>query len=343
MEVLNTLYVTTPQSYVHLDHDTVRIENKKEGISSQIPLLHLMSIVCFGSVSVSPQLIHRCAKDGRSIVLLDFAGRFSARIEGPVSGNVLLRKAQYRASEDRASALAIARNVLAGKLQNSRQVLLHSARDREDQEDRGRLAEGARRLAQVIRELEVCKTLEEARGYEGEGARVYFQAFSAMVRRDDRVAFALSGRSRRPPLDRMNALLSFMYTLLRADCVTALESVGLDPQVGFLHALRPGRPALALDLMEELRYLADRLALSLVNRHQVGEQDFEKRAGGAVYLKAEARKTVIASYQARKQDKLRHPVANQTVPLGLVTFIQARLLARHLRGDMPGYLPFLSR
>jgi CRISPR-associated protein Cas1 len=343
MEVLNTLYVTTPQSYVHLDHDTVRIENKKEGISFQIPLLHLMSIVCFGSVSVSPQLIHRCAKDGRSIVLLDFAGHFSARIEGPVSGNVLLRKAQYRASEDRASALAIARNVLAGKLQNTRQVLLHAARDREDQEDRDRLAEGAGRLAQIIRDLEGCKTLEEARGHEGEGARIYFQAFSAMIRQDDRAAFALSGRNRRPPLDRMNALLSFIYTLLRTDCVAALESVGLDPQVGFLHALRPGRPALALDLMEELRYLADRLALSLVNRHQVGEQDFEERAGGAVYLKPEARKTVIASYQARKQDKLRHQVANQTVSLGLVAFIQARLLARHLRGDMPAYPPFLSR
>ena len=230
-----------------------------------------------------------------------------------------------------------------GKLQNTRQILLRAAREAGNEEDTNQLSEGAKHLGRSIEELGRCQTLDEARGYEGEAARAYFKVFSAMVRRDDREAFAFAGRSRRPPLDRMNALLSLVYTLLRFDCVAALESVGLDPQAGFLHALRPGRPALALDLMEELRFIADRLALSLVNRHQITEGDFEEREGGAIYLTDKARKIVIAAYQNRKLDEIQHEIANKKLPLSLIPFIQARLLARHLRNDLPGYLPFLSR
>lgn len=342
-EALNTLYITTQGAYIRLDHDTVKVEIKGEGTSTQIPLLHLSSIVCFGNISLSPALIHRCACDGRTVVLLDWTGHFAARIEGPINGNVLLRKAQYEATNDDQRALGIARNFLAGKLQNTRQVLLRAARETEIEADRNQLATGAGHLARSIKQLEHCKTLDEARGYEGEAAKAYFQAFSTMVRQEDRMTFALAGRTRRPPLDKMNALLSLLYTFLRTDCATALEAIGLDPQAGFLHALRPGRPALALDLMEELRYLSDRLALSLVNRRQITEKDFEEREGGAISLTERGRKEVIAAYQQRKEEEIQHRVLDKAIPFGLLPFVQARLLARTLRGDLPEYLPFLYK
>jgi len=341
-QLLNTLYVTTSRAYVHLDHDTLRVEVERE-LKLQAPLMQLGAIFCFGDVMMSPALIHRCADDGRTIVLLDQNGRFKARIEGPVGGNVLLRRAQHLALSDDARRLAIAKNMTAGKLRNSRFMLMRSARDAQDREEADVLSTAAATLANILLRSQDRDNLEMLRGDEGEGARVYFGAFTYMIR-ENRSAFALAGRTRRPPLDRMNAILSFLYTLVRADCHAALEGVGLDPQVGFFHALRPGRPALALDIMEELRpVLADRLALTLVNRAQLGPGDFDFIPGGAVLLNADGRKTLVIAYQKRKEEEVEHRVLGQRIPIGLIPHIQARLLARHLRRDLEHYPPYLAR
>lgn len=341
-QALNTLYVMTQGAYAHLDHDTVRLEVEKETVL-RVPLLQLGAIVCFGNTLISPGLMHRCAEDGRAVVLLDRNGRFKARLEGPVSGNVLLRQAQYAALTDGVRALEIARCCAAAKMQNARQVLLRAAREAASTEDRGLLGAAA---IEIARELEAAATagdLDGLRGCEGNGARVYFSVFDLMIR-DDRAAFALKGRSRRPPLDRTNAVLSFLYTLVLADCVAALSGVGLDPQVGFLHALRPGRPALGLDLLEELRApVADRLALTLINRKQLQRDDFEEQPGGAVYLSESGRRTVVVAYQERKKEEVPHRMLGKKIPLGLVPHVQARLLARHLRGDLAHYPAFLVR
>ncbi len=341
-QLLNTLYVTIEPSYLRLDHDTLRVE--VDGSTRlQVPLHHLGAIVCFGDVMTTPAIIRRCGEDGRSLVYLDRHGQFLARVEGPVSGNVLLRRAQHVASMDAEWPARIARNIVAAKIQNSRQVVLRAARESESPEDTGTLSEVAKEQAAILARLPRAGTLDEIRGLEGEGARAYFGAFDRMVR-EDREAFRMDGRSRRPPLDRINALLSFLYTLLLNDCVAAAEGAGLDPQVGFLHVLRPGRPALGLDLMEELRaILADRLALTLINRKQVTRHDFVEKPGGAIQFTDEARKKVVIAYQKRKQDEVEHAVANQSVPLGLVPHVQARLMARHLRKDLEEYPPFLYR
>jgi CRISPR-associated protein Cas1 len=341
-QLLNTLYVTTEGAYLRLDHETLKVD--VEGVTKlQVPLHHLGGIVCFGNVLVSPFLLHRCAEDGRSVVFLNYHGRFKARVEGPVSGNVLLRRAQHQALADPTKPPLIARHIVAGKIQNARQVILRSAREAEDSSDSAFLDQCADELRDSLARLEKSAGLDDVRGIEGNAARAYFDVFDRMVRanRDD---FHMNGRSRRPPLDRMNALLSFLYTLLLGDCVASVEGVGLDPQVGFLHALRPGRPALALDMMEELRaVLADRLALTLINRQQLTAKDFEERTGGAVYLNESGRKTVLVAYQKRKQDEIQHAVLERQVPFGLVPHVQARLLARFLRGDLPDYPPFLYR
>ncbi len=341
-EIGNVLYAVTPGAYLKLDHDTVRVE--VDGATTlRVPLLRLSGIVCFGSIGVSPQLIERCAADGRSVVLLGRNGGFAARVEGPTSGNVLLRRAQHLALSDGIKTCHVARQIVAGKLQNSRQVLLRAAREASEPADIETLDRAAELLAQGLARLKDAHDLDVVRGTEGDAARTYFRAFASMVR-EDRDAFRPHGRTRRPPRDRMNALLSFLYALLRSECVSALEGVGLDPQVGFLHALRPGRPALALDLMEELRpVLADRLALTLVNRRQVRATGFRDLPGGAVYLDDDTRKTVLAAYQKRKQEVVGHRVMRDRVPLGLVPHVQARLLARHLRGDLEYYPPFLYR
>lgn len=341
-QLLNTLYVTTEGSYLNLDHDTLKISVEKE-MKLQIPLHHLGGVVCFGDVMVSPALMRRCGEDGRSLVLLDRNGRFKARLEGPVSGNVLLRRAQHEWSTNAEKSLGIAKKIVAGKIQNSRQVLMRAAREAADAKDEEALRESAAALADSLSRIPYCDDIDQLRGFEGESARAYFNCFDRMVV-EDRESFRLDGRNRRPPLDPMNALLSFLYAMLTNDCVAAAEGVGLDPQVGFLHVLRPGRPALALDLMEELRaVLADRLALTLVNRKQVTAANFEDRPGGAVYLGEEGRKAVVVAYQTRKQEEILHPLLEQKVPLGLVPHVQARLLARVLRGDMDDYVPFLYR
>ncbi len=341
--LLNTLYITTPEAYLRLEGETVCVMVEKEK-RLQVPLHHLGSMVCFGSVMLSPALLGRCMTEGRSIVWLERGGRFQARVEGPVNGNILLRQAQYRAADDPAKTIEIARAFLAGKLRNSRNVLLRGARDGQDESEKTILVQNARLVAGHLRKLPHAADLDALRGEEGNSARIYFQSMQYLIRSAARGDFAFDTRNRRPPMDPMNALLSFLYAVLLHDCRSALEAVGLDPQLGFLHTVRPGRAALALDLLEEFRsVIADRLALTLVNRGQIQANHFDKRDGGAVLLNDDGRKTVITAYQERKQETLMHPVLDQEVPVGLLPHIQARLLARYLRADAPAYVPYLHK
>ncbi|UJS16133.1 MAG: type I-C CRISPR-associated endonuclease Cas1c [Candidatus Jettenia sp.] len=339
-QLLNTLYVMTQGAYLTLDHETVKVE--VEGKTQlQVPLHHLGAIFTIGNVMMSPFLMHRCTENGKAIVFLDMSGRFLARVVGKITGNVLLRQAQYEAVRDTQKAASIAKNIVAAKLQNSRQILLRGARETENNETETQLRQAATILSDTLIHLKKSSNIDEIRGFEGISANAYFQVFDTMVK-ENREIFMMNGRTRRPPKDLMNALLSFLYTLLLNDCVSAVEGVGLDPQMGFLHALRPGRPSLGLDLMEELRsVLADRLALTLINLKQLTKKDFEEREGGAVYLNEGGRKTVVVAYQKRKQDEFTHSLLEEKIPFGLVPHIQARLLARHLRGDIEEYIPIL--
>ena len=342
MQLLNTLYVTTAETYLRLDNDTLRVEVERE-TRLRVPLHHLCAVVCFGSVGLSSPLMHRLAGEGIALVLLDGNGRFMARLEGPVSGNVLLRQAQFRRAADGAFALEMARASVAAKIKNTRQVLQRGAREAKTAEDAALLARRADDLAASLRELPAAPDLDTLRGVEGEAARQYFSGLNLLIRADARGDFFMDGRTRRPPRDRFNALLSFLYAMWMNDCRSALEAAGLDPQVGFLHTLRPGRAALALDLLEEFRPWADRLALTLINRAQVGANDFAVREGGGVSLQPEARKAVVVAYQERKREELTHPLLALTVPLGLVPLVQARVLARALREDGVPYVPFVPK
>jgi CRISPR-associated protein Cas1 len=348
MQLLNTLYVTTPESYLRLDNDTLRVELDRE-VRLRVPLHHLHAVVCFGHISLSAPLMHRLAEESIALVLLDDHGRFKARLEGATAGNVLLRRAQHIASQDTGFALELARCFVAGKVRNGRAVLQRGAREAKSADEAAQLSRRADDLAASLRAVPTTTHLDALRGVEGEAARQYFAAMPLLLRADLREHFAMQGRSRRPPRDRFNALISFLYALWMNDCRSALEAAGLDPQVGFLHALRPGRAALALDLMEEFRPFADRLALTLVNRLQLSAADFIVREGGAVSLQPDARKAVLVAYQQRKQEEILHPLLAQPVALGLVPLVQARLLARAVRGEREvdglraGYLPFLTR
>ena len=334
-QLLNTLYVQTQGTYLRLEGETLRVEVEKE-LKLQIPLHHLGALVVFGNVLLSPFLLKRCAEDGRAVAWLSRSGRFVGRLAGPVSGNVLLRQAQHAALADPVRTADVARAVVAGKIRAQRAVLMRAARDAEPA-DEPAIRAAADALKRSLGAARQSPDVDAVRGEEGQAAAVYFDVFPLLIRAPD---LPFEGRNRRPPRDAVNALLSFLYTLVRSDCTAALESVGLDPQVGFLHALRPGRPALALDLMEEFRpAVADRLALALVNRRQVTPAHFEPRPGGAVYLNEEGRRAVLTAYQERKQKARRHRLFKEPVPQGLLPFVQARLLARHLRGDLPRYPP----
>lgn len=341
--LLNTLYITQPRCWLRLEGKTVQVEVERQK-RMQVPLHHLGAIVCFGDSMLTPALLARCAEEGRSVVWLKENGRFQARVEGPISGNVLLRQAQYQQHANTAESLRIARAMVAGKLRNSRQRLLRSARDSKAAREAEQQRHAALRMGRIVEKLPTTATHDELRGYEGDAARIYFEQLQFGIRPDRRETFSFSGRNRRPPRDRVNALLSFLYALALNDCRSALEGVGLDPQFGYLHVLRPGRPALALDLLEEFRApLADRLALTLINRDQLGAKDFDTRTGGAVVLNDEGRRTVLGAWQKRKQEELQHPLLEQTTQIGLLPHLQARLLARYLRGDMPDYLPYLQK
>jgi len=339
---MNTLFVTHQGAFARLDGDTVRVDANGAKLL-QVPLLALGSLVFFEGASLSPPLMSRCAKDGRDITFLDFAGRFQCRVVGPLSGNVLLRQAQYAAQADAERCIAIARPIVAAKIKNARATLLRSARDTLDAANAATLLQQAAYMADQLAMLPDMATLDQIRGVEGQSASCYFAAFGAMIARD-KSEFAFVTRTRRPPRDRVNALLSFVYSLLTTDCASALEGVGLDPQFGYLHCLRPGRPALALDLVEEFRScIADRLVLTLLNRRQLNPEHFETRPGESVMLTAEGRKILLTAYQSRKQEEVTHPLLQAQTPLGLVPHLQARLLARHLRGDLPTYPPFVPR
>ncbi|NIC40820.1 type I-C CRISPR-associated endonuclease Cas1c [Aquabacterium sp. A08] len=348
MHLLNTLYVNTQDSYLRLDNDTLRVQ-VQDDTRLRVPLHHLQAVVCFGRVGLSLPLMHRLADEGVALVLLEESGRFKARLEGATAGNVLLRRAQHLQSLNAAFTLDFARACVAGKVRNSRQVLQRGAREAKTASEAALLTRGAQDLAATLRALPSACDLDVLRGLEGEAARQYFECQPLLLKADLRPTFSMNGRTRRPPRDRMNALLSFLYAMWMNDCRSALEAVGLDPQVGFLHALRPGRAALALDLMEEFRPFADRLALSLVNRGQIRAGDFLVREGGGVSLTDEARKAVVVAFQERKQEEVRHPVLAQVLPLGLVPLVQARLMARAIRaetdagGEPLSYLPFLVR
>jgi len=342
MQLLNTLYVTTAQTYLRLDNDTLRVEIEQE-TKLRVPLHHLSAVVCFGHTGLSTPLMHRLAEAGIALVLLDDNGRFKARLEGAVTGNVLLRQAQFARLTDPAFTLDMARACVAGKIKNTRQVLQRGAREAKLDDDAKVLARLADDLAASLRALPDASNLDVLRGIEGEAARQYFSGLNLLVRAESRAAFQMDGRTRRPPRDRMNAVLSFLYAMWMNDCRSALEVAGLDPQVGFLHALRPGRAALALDLMEEFRPWADRLALTLINRGQLEADDFVLREGGGVSLEPDARKAVVVAYQERKRDEINHPLLAQSVSLGLLPLVQARLMARALRDDDAPYVPFVGR
>lgn len=337
----NTVYVTTDTAWLRKDgaNLVVEVDGAERG---RVPLHMLEGLVCFGRPGASPALMLACAEARIALSFCDPNGRFLARIEGPRS--VLLRRAQFRAADDAGRAAVIVRGIVAAKAVNQRFVLRRALRDHADTlppESMAALTVAEARLTGVARRTLATETVDGLRGLEGEAAATYFAVFLALIRVED-PAFRFGGRSRRPPLDRINALLSFLYVMLGHDCRAALEAHGLDPQVGFLHADKPGRASLALDLMEELRpVLADRLALSLVNRRQLTADDFVVEEAGGVRLVEAARGRVLVAWQERKRDELRHPFLDETMPFGLVAQAQAQMLARHLRGDLDGYPAFI--
>lgn len=338
--LLNTLFVTTQGAYLCHEGESVLVKVEKE-TRLRVPLHMLGGIVCFGQVACSQPLMGLCGERGVLISFLTEHGRFLARVQGPVSGNVLLRREQYRRAERPDAAAAIARAVVLGKVANCRTVLQRATRDHAEKTGRDEIEVAACRLGHLLKELEEPLPVDTLRGKEGDAANTYFGVFNHLITAQ-KEAFFFHARSRRPPLDNMNALLSFLYTLLVHDASAALESVGLDPQVGFLHVERPGRPSLALDLIEEFRpFLADRLALSLVNLRQLQGKDFERTDSGAVTMSDAARKELLTAYQKRKQEEIQHPFIDETVSIGLLFHVQALLMARHLRGDLDGYPPFI--
>lgn len=339
---LNTLFVTTQGAYLSKDGECVLVKVEREE-RLRLPIHTLDGIVCFGNISCSPFLMGFCAERDVTVSFLSEYGRFLARVQGPVSGNVLLRRQQYRNADDPGFSAVQARAFVAGKVNNCRTIILRALRDHSDKVDTGAMRAAADRLGAILSQLQQGLSLDTARGFEGEAAKIYFSVFNQLIsaQKDD---FFFHERSRRPPLDRVNCLLSFLYTLVMHDARSALESVGLDPAVGYLHRDRPGRPGLALDLMEEFRpFLADRLALSLVNLGQVKGKGFTISESGAVLMDDETRKVVLVAYQKRKQDEIMHPFLNETIQVGLLFYSQALLLARFLRGDLDGYPPFLWR
>ncbi len=352
-KLLNVLHVMTQGAYLHRDGETVAV--KIDGVQKlRLPVHTLEGLVCWGQVSCSPPLLSLCCEKGVGISFVTEQGRFLARVQGPVSGNVLLRRQQYRMADGGELALPCVRTVVTSKIANSRVVLLRAARETGDPGRETSLRGAANRLSWIGLDAARAATVDEARGHEGLAAQTYFGALDNMITlprpappdllEAAKAPFYFAGRSRRPPLDRVNALLSFVYALLRHDIESALETVGLDPAVGFLHADRPGRPSLALDMMEELRsVLADRLVLTLINRRQVQADGFVAQDGGGILLEEATRKAVVAAWQTRKQEEIEHPFLNERIPLGLVPYTQALLLARYIRGGLDGYPAFLWR
>ncbi len=342
---LNTLFVTLEGAFLRKDGEAVEVRHEGES-KLRVPLHNLDGIACFGwDTTASAALLAACAEAGVTLSFLSPHGKFLAATRGFASGNILLRREQYRRADHEPASLAVAMPVVAAKIANCRTVLLRAARDHGDKDPAraAALLAGADQLAARARFATRATGLDGLRGIEGDAATFYFAAFPHLLVNHD-PAITISGRSRRPPLDPANALLSFLYSLLMHDCRSALEACGLDPQCGFLHRDRPGRPSLALDLMEEFRpVLADRTALTLFNRRQLTAADFRTEESGAVFLNDDARKSVLIAWQERKQDEITHPFLNEKTTVGLLPHLQARLLARHLRGDLDAYPAFLAR
>ncbi len=336
-KLLNTLYITRPECYLHKERETVVIKQGYDKLG-QFPMLALQNIYCFGQVSVSPALMAACIESGVGLSFFTEFGKFQAQVVGAPKGNVLLRSTQYRWADDEDKSVSVARLMIAAKVGNCRAVLMREQRNHGANDA---LEQAAQHLAAMLGNIRHARSVPQLMGLEGEAARVYFGVFSSLLRAQD---LKFSGRVRRPPVDPVNALLSFAYVLLASECASALAGVGLDPYVGFLHQDQPGRKSLALDLMEELRApLADRFVLTLINRGQMKLNDFVIEASGAVRLNDDARKSLLTAYQDRKKESLKHPYLEQSIELGLLPHAQALLLARHLRGDMKNYTPFVMR
>jgi CRISPR-associated protein Cas1 len=338
-KLLNTLYVTNPNSYLARDGENVviRVDDRPVG---RVPIHNLESIITFGYTGASPALIHLCAERGVSISFHRENGQFLARVQGAVKGNVLLRRQQYKMA-DSSGAVEVAKIFIFAKVANSRAILNRGLRDHEEVIKSDKVKQESEILKRYLGVVMKLGTLDDIRGLEGDAARRYFRALDELIL-VNKEAFYIRTRSRRPPLDRVNAMLSFMYGILRNEVQSALESVGLDPQVGFLHRDRPGRPSLALDMMEELRgYLVDRLILSMVNRKQIDPKQFIQKENGAILLKPALRKELIASWQKRKHEEITHPFLEEKISVGLLPYAQALLLARYVRGDLDAYPPFL--
>lgn len=336
----NTLFITTQGAYVNRDGETLQIKVEKE-TRLRMPINAVGDVVCFGRVSFSPFALGLCGERGVAVSMLSNNGCFLARLEGPTSGNVRLRREQYRRADDLDQAAQIARPIISAKIANSRGVLLRARRQSPgaDPDGRSPLDGAVAKLAALLNELQQPMHLDQMRGLEGDAANAYFAVFDHLITNTSD-SFRFTGRSRRPPMDNINAMLSFIYVLLSHDVRSACETIGLDPQVGFMHRDRPGRHSLALDLMEELRApLADRLVLSLVNRQQVSGRGFSRSGSDAVEMTDATRKTLLTAWQERKMEEISHPFTGEKISIGLIPHIQARLLARHLRGDLDMYPP----
>ncbi len=333
--LLNTLYVTRDGAYIHRERETIVIEVERKK-ALQLPVLSISAIVAIGRIMMSPDAMALCSKNNITVSFLTANNHFLAQVNGEQSGNVLLRRAQYRISDDVERCCEIVRCIVAAKVNNTRAVLQRTLRNHPGCDNDGAMTAAIQRLARIKKSVAEADSAESIRGYEGEAAREYFSVFHAMLNTDS--GFSMDGRTRRPPRDPVNALLSFVYTLLCHDCRGACEAVGLDPAVGFLHRDRPGRPGCALDLMEEFRaFVADRVVLTLINRKQITLKQFETQESGAVLMNDACRKTVLEQWQKRKQEEITHPVLNEKMPLGLALHVQAQLLVRHLRGDLDFY------
>ncbi len=338
-KMLNTLFVTTEGAFLKKAGESIVVSVKKE-TRLRLPIHNLGGIVCFGRVLCSPGLLGLCAKHGVTVSFLSPGGRYLAKVQGQTSGNVLLRREQYRRAGILSECLPLVRSIVLAKIANCRTSLLRTLRDHGGKCNSSRIEKAINSLSIYIQDVKKEKDIERIRGFEGCASRCYFEVFSDMIT-SQKESFVLEGRCRRPPRDNVNALLSFIYTLVLHDVISAVECVGLDPQVGFFHSLRPGRPSLALDLMEELRpVLADRLVLSLINLKQVDPSGFSREETGGVKMDEGTRRAVIGAYQKRKQDEITHPFLEEKIHCGMVFFAQALLLARYLRGDLDAYPPF---
>lgn len=338
-KLLNTLYVTSPDSYLSLDGENVVILDAQEEMG-RIPLHNLEAIVSFGYRGASPALMGGCAERNIGLCFLTPQGRFLARVSGPVRGNVILRKKQYFISQEKQECIGIARNCILGKVYNSRWVLERATRDHSLQVNVKKIKRATSFLQQSLENITKCEDMAILRGYEGEAASIYFGEFNQLILQQKK-DFIFTVRNRRPPLDNVNAMLSFVYSLLTNMTASALETVGLDPYVGFMHTDRPGRVSLALDLIEELRpVLADRFVITLINRKIVTGKDFTTKEDGAVLLSDNARKRLLTEWQNKKKEVITHPFLEEKVEWGMIPFVQAMLLARYLRGDIDEYPPF---